>query len=150
MTPPFEKNIYINSLIYGGAKTLYGEKIIESITPPKIEVINLIKDTSFNLGVALSAVQVCKISNFELVNSLLYKSFFYSLRNLISFKTGKLVNGYTNIYKASETIIIPLEYHELLENCYKLRENIITKIDSILFYKNISFISKYVMEQLEN
>lgn len=147
---PFEKYIYIASLISGGAKTLFGEKVIENLKSPKIEKINLVKDTCFNLGVALSAVQIFKEGNVKLANSMLYKSCFYSLRNLIIHKNKIIINGYENIYNFGKTLPLPNEYTALLDNCYRLRKEEISEIDSNFYYKNISFINRFILNELES
>lgn len=144
-----KKNIYIFNLINGGAKTIFGENIIENMVSPKINKIDLIKDTCFNLGVALSAVQVNKENNTNLAHQLMYKSFFYSLRNLLFLKTGTIINGYNNIYKAGQKLNLPEEYLILIETCHKLRNESADKINQTLFFKNISFINKYVLELIE-
>ena len=146
---PFEKNLYIYSLICGGAKTIYGEKIIENLVPLKICVENLISDVYFNLGYALSAYRVSKTGNFELATEMLYKSFFFVVRDLIFFKTNKFVNGYNNIYKSAQQIEIPKEYKELFNKAYELRNEKCVQCDSSYYFQNISFINKYVIPMFE-
>ena len=106
-------------------------------------------DTSFNLGYALSAVRIFKAGNNELANEFMYKSLFYSTRNLICFKTGELIVGYNNIYQKSKEIEIPDKYRELLELAYKLRNEEIKDISSKFYFKNISYINKFIILILE-
>lgn len=146
---PFQKEIYIASLISGNAKTIYGEKIIENLSLPKIEKCELLMDSSFNLGYALSAVRLMKSGNIELANEFLYKSMFYATRNLIFAFKGKLISGYNNIYDQSKQLDIPSEYVALLELGYKLRNKQIAEVEDNMFYKNISYINKYVIPQIK-
>ena len=146
---PFQKNIYIASLISGNSKTIYGEKIIENLKMPNITKQDLLMDTSFNLGYALSAVRLMKESITELANELFYKSMFYATRNLIYAQTKTLYSGYKNIYKQSKKINLPEEYQELLNIAIKLRDEKLNKVDSSCYYKNISYINKFVIPCIE-
>lgn len=147
---PFQKNIYIASLILGNAKTIYGEKIIENLPFPQITVNDLIMDTSFNLGYALTSVRVFKKNDKDLANELMYKSMFYSTRNLIFYKTKNLVIGYNNIYNYAMNLDIPQEYKEILEIGYKIRNEMETEIDSSIYFKNITYINKYIIPTFLN
>lgn len=147
---PFQKNIYIASLINGNAKTIYGKKIIENLTIPKISKQDLLMDTSFNLGYALSAVRLMKENQTALANEFLYKSMFYATRNLIYCKHKTLLSGYSNIFEAAKTLDLPEDYKKLLEECYKLRNEELTQVDTSLFFKNISYINKLVIPTITN
>lgn len=146
---PFQKKLYITSLICGNAITLFGNKIIENLKVPPITIYDLLMDTSFNLGYALSAVRLMKSGNINLANEFLYKSTFYATRNLIYFKNKKLINGYNNIYQESKLLNLPNEYNNLIEIAFKLRNNKINKIDKDIYFKNISYINKFIIPTLE-
>jgi hypothetical protein len=147
---PFQKNIYIASLIYGNAKTIYGQKIIENLELPKISKQDLLMDTSFNLGYALSAVRLMKENMKDLANELLYKSMFYATRNLFYAKYKILLIGYTNIFEQSKKLDIPVEYMDLLNVGNKLRAEESIQVDSSLYFKNISYINKFIIPSIEN
>lgn len=146
---PFQKSIFLNTLILGSAKTIFGEKIIENLHCPQITKYDLLMDTSFNLGYALSSVQVMKQNNFELANEMLYKSAFYATRNLIFNQIKILPIGYSNIYYYSTKLEIPEEYRTLLSVCVSLRENPNQEIDKVLFFKNISYINQFIIPLIE-
>ena len=133
------------SLITGNAKTIYGKNIIESLPKPTITTNDLLMDTSFNLGIALSAVKVLKSGNIELANELMYKSMLYTTRNLIYFTTKKLIVGYNNIYNESKKFNCLNDYVELLETAIQLRNQTLKDIDHSVYYKNISFINKFAI-----
>ena len=142
---PFQKNIYIAAMIMGGAKTVFGEKIVESLPVPKISTMDLLMDCSFLLGRALSAVIVAKENHLRLANEMLYKSAFFATRNLIFSKTGKLINGYNNIFDQAKLLDLPEEYKNLLQLCADLRSEKTTDVDTSWYYKNISYINKYII-----
>lgn len=146
---PFQKKIYIASLICGNAYTLYGDKIIENLEVPEITIHDLLMDTSFNLGYALSSVRLMKSGHINLANEFLYKSMFYATRNLIYLKNGKLISGYNNIYLESKYLNLPNEYNDLLEIGFKLRNGNLKKINISLYFKNISYINRFIIPTLE-
>lgn len=146
---PFQKNIYITSLINGNAKTIYGKKLIETLELPKISKCDLLMDTSFNLGYALSAVRLMKENILDLANEFLYKSMFYATRNLFYSKYQILLTGYNTIFEQSKKLNLPEEYQELLNIGNKLRNEEITEIDSSIYFKSISYINKFVIPLIE-
>ena len=146
---PFEKNIYMSILTSGGAKTLYGEKVLENLEPPKITLTNLLADINFNLGLALASVRVYKSGNISLANDMFYKSCFYVTRDLIYYLTSKLCLSYSEIYECSKNIDIIKEYRELIEIAYNLRNKKIDNIDSKYYFKNISYINKYISKKVK-
>ena len=142
---PFQKTIFINSLVLS-AKTLIGEKVIESIKPPEITALDLLLDIRFNLGYALASIQSFKFGSIELANELFYKSCFYATRNLICSKFNKLEISYEAIFKASQQFKFSDEHKELIETAYKLRKQKLNKIDENLYYKNISYLNYIEIE----
>ena len=147
---PFQKNIYMASLICGNAKTIFGEVIIENLKIPKISKIDLLMDTSFCLGRALSAVALMKENIKDLANEIFYKSLFFATRNLFYAKFKVLLSGYNKIFEQSKKLDIPEEFRILLILGNKLRNEEITDIDSVMFYKNVSYINKFIIPAIEN
>lgn len=146
---PFQKKIYLYSLITGHAKTIFGEDVIENLSLPKITKYNLLMDTSFNLGYAVSAVRLMKENISSLSFELFYKSIFFATRNLYYAKFGVLLNEYTNIYKESYKLQLPTEYQELLNIGNQLRNELINEVDKAYFFKNISYINMYIIPFIE-
>ena len=146
---PFQKIIFINSLKFGNSKTIYGEQLIETLSPPPITTLDLLSDTYFNLGYALSCVRIYKCGNIDLANDMFTKSVFYSTRNYIYFKTKKLIVGYNNIYNQAKKLKLPNTYKELLENAYNIRNEKTYKSNPKLYFTNITYINKFIIPQLE-
>ncbi len=145
---PFQKNIYLNVLINGGSKTLYGKPILQDLNAPKITVDDLLADINFNLGVALSAVRVYKSGNTELANDMFYKSCFYVTRDLIYCLSKKLCLSYNEIYESSKKIEIPNEYKEILDIAHSLRNNENIEFSTKIYFKNISYINKFILKRV--
>ena len=147
---PFEKNIYMNVLISGGSKTLYGQHILEDLEPPIITKENLLADINFNLGIALAAVRVYKSGNIILANDMFYKSCLYVTRDFIYFHTNKLCLSYKEIYENFKQLEILKDYKEILDTAYYLRVNPNETIEPKIYYKNISYINQFILKQLCN
>lgn len=145
---PFQKEIYISSLIKGGARTVKGKDVFQELKVPNITKDCLLEDVYFNKGLALSAVKIFKTGNTELANEQFYKSCFYVTRDLIYYKQNYLCTTYEDIYLKSKEIDIPKEYSNLLDLAYDLRMEKKLSIDSIMYFKNISFINKYIVKEL--
>ena len=107
-------------------------------------------DTSFNLGYAVSAVRLMKENILNMANEFLYKSMFYATRNLFYSKYQILLSGYNTIFEQSKKLNLPEEYQELLNIGYKIRNEEITEIDTYAYFKNISYINKFVIPLIEN
>jgi|GEM_PF-500519 len=147
---PFERRILIHSWIIGGATTLHGEKLIENLKKPVLKDEHFLHDTFYNLGMACSAFQIRRDGRaIELANELIYKSCFYTLRNLLRLKTNEFILHYDTVWKKSKSLSIPDEYHELIDTCNAWRTNNETTIDEKLFLKNVSFINKFAIPQFE-
>lgn len=145
---PFQKAIYLNVLINGGSKTLYGVPVLQELKAPKITKEDLLADINFNLGMALCAVRVFKFGNSSLANDLFYKSCLYVTRDFIYYHSNKLCLSYNEIYENSQKLEELNEYRELLNMAYCLRNNPDKENKPELYYKNISYINKYILKKI--
>jgi hypothetical protein len=75
---------------------------------------------------------------------------FFATRNLYYSKNNILLSGYINIFEASKQLDIPEEYKYLLDIGNKIRTEQLDEIDISLFFKNISYINKFVIPTIEN
>ncbi len=146
---PFQKEIYIATLIKGGAQTIRGKDIFKELKIPIITKECLLEDIYFNKGLALSAIKIFKTGNIELANEQFYKSCFYVTRDLIYFRKNYLCTTYKDIYLKSKEIDIPEEYSILLDLAYDLRIEKKSSIDSTMYFNNISFINKYIVNEIK-
>lgn len=146
---PFQKSIFINTLIESG-KTLSGDKVIENLEKILITNQDLLMDVTFNLGYAMASVRCFKDENINLANELFYKSCLYATRDLIYKNISKLAVSYDEIYLMSKEINIPEEYKKIIQIAYDYRKNKINVVDEIIFYKNISYINKYIEMEILN
>lgn len=145
---PFQREIYLNTLINGGAKPLYGVKVLENLTPPQITREHLLAEINFNLGIALSAVKAYKEGNYKLANELFYKSCLFLTRDYIYYKFKKLCITYNEIYEFACELKELSEFKDLVKISYNLRSEIDNKINEEYYYENISYINKFLLIEL--
>lgn len=145
---PFQKSIYMSVLINGGSKHLYGEPVLQKLKSPKIIIDDLIADVNFNLGVAMTSVRVYKSGNNNLASDLFAKSCLYATRDLIYYYSQKLCLSYKEIYENSGDLEILNDYMEIINYAYAIRigKNVDEKAQ--LYYKNISYINKFILKEI--
>ena len=143
---PFQKNIYMTVLLSGGAKTLAGAKRVEELPPPPLTKQDFIEDAFFNLGVAFSATQT---GDLKTSDKAFCRSCLYATAALVWLKTGKLLYGFNHIYQASLPLDIPPEYRNLIKAAIDIRNGAKAQPNTQNYYKNISYINKYVLSELK-
>lgn len=141
---PFNKNIYMRELIASG-RTLRGDKIIEGLEPPNIEVVDALSDAEFNLGYALAATIAHRDGATDTTNLLFYKSCLFGARALIMAKLGELPATYDAIVEAANKLDLG-EYQALIKTAYDARQTGV--YDPNALFKNISFINQAVVPAL--
>jgi len=142
---PFQKSIYLRELVLGG-KTLRGRKVIESMKPPSIKVIDILQDLRFGLGLAFAAMHSYRNKDRITASFEFYKSCLYGLRCLEILKLKKFPLGYDEIYKLSKKVKLD-EYKTLVATAYKIRKGKV-KIKEQYIFKNISFLNDFIEKQL--
>ena len=142
---PFPKAIYLKELIETG-KTIFGEKILEKMTAPKIEIIDLIETTSFEIGTAMAAVRSFRTG--DLINSSInFKSALFGARVLEILELKKFPYTYDEIWKLSKELNLSDEYNQLLDQAMKIRHG--EKIEEKWLFKNITFLNQEVMKRVK-
>ena len=145
---PFQKEIYLKSLIDGGAKTLYGVTVLENLEAPEVTREHLLADVNFNLGRALAALKIFKSGNYELANEFLYKSCLYATRDYIYYKRKKMYVTYEEMYSAATQLDELSDFKYLLDVSLELRHNHEMIIDEMFYYKNITYINKFILNNI--
>lgn len=100
---PFTKSIWLNEIIRT-AKTIAGQDVISTITPPKITREDLIADSAFYKARALDAMLAKRHGHEDLAKDLFVKSCLLGLRNLILRKGGDLPVGYKKLLNRQKLI----------------------------------------------
>jgi len=142
---PFPKAIYLKELIETG-KTFFGEKILENMTAPKIEIIDLIQATSFEIGTAMAAVRSFRTGDL-ITASINFKSALFGARILEILELKKFPYTYDEIWKLSKELNLSDEYNQLLDQAIKIRQG--EKIEEKWLFKNITFLNQEVMRRVK-
>jgi len=141
---PFPENIYFRELIETG-KTLYGEKVIENLEPPKITTLDLLQRIRFDTGFALAAI-LSKRNGDEITAATEFpKSCLFGVRCLIILDTKSFPLTYDDIYEQSKKLDLG-EYREVADHAFAVRKG--EKIDENFLYRNVSLLNKVIKNRI--
>ena len=141
---PFPENIYFRELIEAG-KTLYGEKVIENLEPPKITTLDLLQRIRFDTGFALAAI-LSKRNGDEITAATEFpKSCLFGVRCLIILDTKIFPLTYDDIYEQSKKLDLG-EYREVVDHAFAVRKG--EKIDENFLYRNVSLLNKVIKNRI--
>lgn len=148
---PFVNNIYLRELIEGG-KTIFGEKIVETLKSQPITTLDLIRSIRFDIGYALAAILSSRTDDLETAHEEFSKSCLFGLRTLIILRQRKFISGYDKIFEQRYTVVENPEHLAVIEAAYSLRVDTKSIAGNLLF-DNISFldyVEKAVLDAVEN
>ncbi|MBP9818290.1 nucleotidyltransferase domain-containing protein [Candidatus Shapirobacteria bacterium] len=143
---PFPKAIYLRGLLEG-TKLLYGRKLTEIFSPPKVKLSDLMEGVGFCLGRGYSAVVSSRQNDMVAVQENFSKSTLYGLQILLALTKKQLVFSYKVMYELSKESI-PNEYLDLINNAIAVRKDI-NEIKIPMLYTNISFLNNVVLNKLK-
>lgn len=147
---PFQKTIFMRELAESG-RTIFGEKIVESLSKPKITTIDVIQRIRFDIGYALAAVLSNRSGDYETAKEEFSKSCLFGLRTLLVLKKGVFPIGYDSIYQLKEALNISPEHIDVIKAAYALRSTHDVNIDDHIF-NNIAFlleVERQIMQAYE-
>ncbi|MBI4120508.1 MAG: hypothetical protein HY454_03510 [Parcubacteria group bacterium] len=141
---PFPENIYFRELVEAG-KTLYGEKVIENLKPPKITTLDLLQRIRFDTGFALAAV-LSKRNGDEITAATEFpKSCLFGVRCLTILETKSFPLTYDDIYEQSKRLDLG-EYRGVVDHAFAVRKG--EKIDENFLYRNVSLLNKIIKNRI--
>ena len=144
---PFVKSFFLNDVIRS-AKTLAGEKIIESLKPPKVEVLDALQEVKFNLGYALAATHSYRNGDNATAILHLVKSCLFGTRNYILIKNKSFLMSYDEILQSSKALNLE-DYKDLPEYAYNLRLGK-AELDDKNLFRNISYLNKLIEPEIHD
>ncbi|MCK4730400.1 MAG: nucleotidyltransferase domain-containing protein [Candidatus Aenigmarchaeota archaeon] len=144
---PFQKKIYLRELILAG-KTLSGEKVIEKMKAPQINIIDLIQDLRFNLGYAFASMHSNRNGDKKTASYEFYKSCLFATRDLEILQLRVFPIGFENVLNSSRKLNIG-EYQKLVEKAFNVRKGEQEYEEQDIF-KNISYLNEFIEPILLN
>jgi len=138
---PFQKKIYLRELVSTG-KTLFGEKVVENMQAPQINIIDAIQDLRFNLGYALASIISHRNGDKKTASLEFYKSCLFATRDLEMLKLGTFPLTYDEIFRISKKINLG-EYGGLVEKAFSIRKGKDEYKEGELF-ENISYLNDFI------
>lgn len=117
---PFNQAIWLNELVLT-ARTVAGQKFIETLPRPAITREDIVADVSFSKGRALDAMIAQRQGHVELAKDLLVKSCLLSLRDFVLLHNLDFPLSYNAIAEQSQSLL-PEEYRKLLDDVMSVRK----------------------------
>ena len=141
---PFNKNIYLHELKKTG-ETLFGEDVIKTIEPPAITTLDVLADTQFNLGRALSAVITHRDGSIKTAEELFSKSCLFAVRAFIIYRTRKLCSTYDEVVSSAKNLDLG-EFSDLPQKALEVRKNALYDPNDL--FRNISLLNQICIPQI--
>lgn len=144
---PFPKAVYMKGLI-SKAKTLYGQNIVETMNPPIITLIDLLEEAVFQMSRAYTAMLSQREGDTENAKAGFVKSVLFGTRTLIVLRHKEFPVGYDEIVNFAKILNIDSEYHDLIEYAFEVRNG--KELDASYIYKNISYLNRIIIKEIES
>jgi predicted nucleotidyltransferase len=141
---PFESTIFLRGISLQG-KTLRGEKIIESFSPPPITVVGLLREIKFQLGRASDAIVLHKSGESRLASELFYKSCLLGTRDLIILLDKRFPLSYMDIGESAGNLALG-EFKDLVNSAYKVRIGAEVNAENLI--SNVWYLNRFVERQI--
>lgn len=138
---PFQRALYLREIKVTG-KTLMGETVVETFSPPPITLVDLLCDLKFCLGRASDALVSFRQKDVITAASLLFKSCIFATRDWIIFTRQHFPATYREISEED----VP-GYVELISRAYSMRVGAAPDADLLL--NNIYYINRFVEKHIE-
>lgn len=138
---PFQRALYLRELRVTG-KTLMGERVVETFSPPPITLVDLLCDLKFCLGRASAALVSFRRQDVVTAASLLFKSCIFATRDWVTFTRRHFPATYHEISESN----VP-GHSELIVKAYSMRAG--ARPDADLLLNNIYYINRFVEKQIE-
>jgi predicted nucleotidyltransferase len=144
---PFPKAVYLRDVILGG-KTFSGEKIIENLKPPRINLADLHEVVIFQQAYALAATHSFKQEDLVTCVTHFTKSLLYGARVLVIIDKKKFPVTFDEIAKEVKGLKLKKEEVDLVQHAIDVRNGTRPVLDKL--YANISFLNMVVLKRVKN
>lgn len=145
---PFPDSIFTRELVEGGGKTIYGPKVVESLAPPPITTLDLVRRIRFDIGCAFEAVLFHREQPSRVATKAATKSCLFGLRLLVILKDGKFPCGYDEIYQAGRSLELDQRQRQTVEGIYLVHSGQ-GSLTNDLAFNNLFFLGSVEAEVLQ-
>jgi len=138
---PFQSSVYLRELSLT-ARTVLGERIVETFIPPVINMLDIYGEVRYNAGRAVGALQSVRAGDLASAADGIVKSWFMATRALCILRDATFLTSYSSIVSWSEAQDLG-EHASLRGVISKLRRSETTASELIAF-NNVSYLSDLV------
>lgn len=146
---PFTKSVFTRHLILT-ARTDWGEKIMENLSLPPIDLIDAYREASFSTMRALSGIFFLRADKLEEAYEMGYKACLFATLSL-EYLLGEFPIGFKNIVKFSERLELDDEWLKLIVFAHELRQGKIKPKKEEMYdfiFKTITYCNQVVEERI--
>ena len=118
---PFTKSVFVRHLILT-SKTIWGEKIMENLSLPPIDLIDAYREACFSTMRALSGLFFLRANKINEAYEMGYKACLFATLSL-EYLFGKFPIGFKNIVKNSKKLKLDRGSQKLINSAYNIRLN---------------------------
>lgn len=136
---PYSRNIFIRGELAEGGRTIYGQKIVESLPKPTITTMDLIRGIRLDLGYAWATRLSGRHGDTATARKGFSKSCLFGLRYLAILKKRQFPVSYDEIYAARHGAVDNDRFLRVIEAAYKSRQDEGMVIDDHIL-DNIDFL----------
>jgi predicted nucleotidyltransferase len=137
---PFPRKLYMRELISFG-RTIYGEKVIENLPRPKLTTVDLLGVIRFEIGLAYGAFRAHRSLGHDAADYAFFKSCVYGARCLILLSGDDYPINYAESLEMAKDLTGNDEFKVVLDAAHDYRVGKLTRIDSDLIFRNMSFLT---------
>lgn len=143
---PFQVDIYLYELM-SYAKTVYGEKIVEGLKPPRITTLSLVQRIAFDKGMMVAALLSERHGDEITASQGFAKTVLFATRLLMILHKQKFPAGYDEILAAADEVLDDDKYLELVRRAYDVRLKK-SKVTRQNIFDGIAYLNRCVEPQL--
>lgn len=145
---PFPKAIFMRELTSGGATTIKGKSIIETLKPPEITLADMLETVYFELGYAVASMLSIRNQDKTTGINTFSKSVLFGARAYIIYKFKQFPINYFETVELIKKSDLDQQYKQLVSHTLEIRQG--ETIDPDQIFANITFLNQIVAHPIKH
>jgi predicted nucleotidyltransferase len=142
---PFPRVMYMREMVKC-SKTLRGRRVVESMKPPRVKLIDLLEDALFQSARAFTAVMSSRQGDWVSASVGFTKSVLFGVRTLVILDKGRFPFLFSEMAREALKLELDSEYQDLVKKALRVREGDQLRMRDL--YTSISLLSQVVRPRI--